>query len=77
LCGALALVALLAGCAASPPETEFAGTPKVGSQAPEFTLPDAAGKPVRLSELLAGLQRENPGPEKPRWLLLLFYRGYW
>ena len=77
LCGALALVALLAACGASPPETGFARTPKVGGQAPEFALPDATGKPVRLSELLAGLRTGNPGPEKPRWLLLLFYRGYW
>ncbi len=44
-----------------------AGAPKVGTPAPEFTLPDAAGKPVSLADLRAGRH----------WVLLIFYRGYW
>ena len=39
---------------------------KVGQRAPDFTLPDHAGKDVRLSELLAR------GP-----VVLSFYRGRW
>lgn len=38
----------------------------VGAQAPDFSLPNAFGKPVRLSELLA------KGP-----VVLTFYRGAW
>jgi len=63
-----------AGAAQQP---QFARAPKVGQKAPEFTLPDTTGKPVRLSELLTELRDGNPGAEKPRWLLLMFYRGYW
>ncbi len=37
-----------------------------GGQAPGFTLPDEQGRPVALSEALAG------GP-----VLLVFYRGHW
>lgn len=39
---------------------------KVGDRAPEFTLPDPSGKPVRLAELLAR------GP-----VVLSFFRGRW
>ncbi len=38
-----------------------------GQQAPDFTLADAGGKPVALSEIL----RRNRG------VVLIFYRGYW
>jgi len=41
--------------------------PRAGQHAPEFTLPDAAGKPVALSELL----------KTHKGALLIFYRGYW
>lgn len=41
--------------------------PHVGQSAPDFTLPDASGKPVTLSEL-----RKANGA-----VLLIFYRGYW
>jgi hypothetical protein len=41
--------------------------PRPGATAPDFTLPDANGKPVALSEL----RRAN------RAVLLIFYRGYW
>ncbi len=44
---------------------ESRGAPKVGEAAPDFTLPDQEGKPVKLSEL-----RGQP-------VLLVFYRGYW
>lgn len=39
---------------------------RAGQPAPDFTLPDAAGQPVTLSELLAN------GP-----VVLVFYRGNW
>ncbi len=41
--------------------------PQPESPAPEFTLPDANGKPVALADL----RRSN------RAVLLIFYRGYW
>lgn len=41
------------------------GAPELGQPAPDFTLPDQDGKPVKLSEL-----RGQP-------VLLVFYRGYW
>lgn len=40
---------------------------KAGQQAPDFTLSDANGKPVALSEML----------KRNRAVLLIFYRGYW
>ena len=46
-----------------------AGAPKVGEKAPDFTLPDPQGRPVRLSDLAS----ESSGS----WALLIFYRGYW
>lgn len=47
-----------------------AGAPQVGEKAPDFTLPDSNGKPVRLYSLL---EQGNPGS----WVVLIFYRGYW
>ena len=38
----------------------------VGQPVPDFTLPDAAGRPVRLSDYRG---------KKP--VVLVFYRGYW
>lgn len=38
----------------------------VGQSAPDFTLPDAAGRPVRLTDYRG---------QKP--VVLVFYRGYW
>ena len=46
-----------------------ANIPAVGAKAPDFTLPDASGKPVALAQLLA-----EPGAKS---VLLVFYRGYW
>jgi hypothetical protein len=44
---------------------------KVGGKAPDFTLPDPQGRPVRLyDDLLAGSRSGS-------WVLLIFYRGYW
>jgi hypothetical protein len=51
------------------------GAPQVGQRAPDFSLSDANGKPVSLSELTS-----SPIPGKtnpPNGLLLIFYRGYW
>ena len=39
---------------------------KIGDQAPDFTLPDATGEPVRLADLL------GRGP-----VVVTFYRGTW
>jgi hypothetical protein len=50
-----------------------AGAPKVGEKAPDFTLPDSQGRPVRLYSLLG-----SPGGGAPgSWVILIFYRGYW
>lgn len=49
-----------------------AGALQVGQQAPDFTLPDAQGRPVRLASLF-----EPPAGGPPGWVLLVFYRGYW
>lgn len=46
-----------------------AAAPRLGAPAPDFTLPDKEGKQVKLSELLEA--------EGTRWVLLVFYRGYW
>ena len=51
---------------------ESSGAPKVGQQAPDFTLSDTRGRPVRLSELL-----EPQAGASGSWALLIFYRGYW
>ncbi len=53
---------------------EAAGAPKVGEKAPDFALPDQNGAEVKLSELVAALGAE---PGKDRYVLLVFYRGYW
>ena len=60
-----------------------AGTPKVGSKAPDFALSDATGKTQTLSALLSepfpdsfpGASAQNAKP--PRAVALIFYRGYW
>jgi hypothetical protein len=44
-----------------------ANAPKVGEKAPDFTLPDSQGKPVRLADILG----------ERNWALLIFYRGSW
>ena len=49
------------------------GAPQVGQKAPDFTLTDTSEKQVRFSELLS-----TPiGGNKPKGVLLVFYRGYW
>lgn len=50
-----------------------ASAPKPGQTAPDFTLPDSQGRPVRLAELLGPADGRAPGS----WVLLIFYRGYW
>lgn len=49
------------------------GAPQVGQKAPDFTLSDANGKSVSLSELLSSSVNGKP----TRAVLLVFYRGYW
>jgi hypothetical protein len=49
------------------------GAPQVGQRAPDFTLPDANGKSVSLTELLTSPVNGTV----PRGVLLVFYRGYW
>ena len=51
-----------------------AEAPKVGEKAPDFTLPDVNGQPVRLANLLGQTQG---GGAPGSWVLLIFYRGYW
>ena len=49
--------------------------PQVGQKAPDFTLRDTKGVPVTLAQLLSS---PMPGSgEKPKSVLLIFYRGYW
>jgi hypothetical protein len=48
--------------------------PQVGEKAPEFALPDQDGNEVKLSELVAALGND---PGRDRYVLLVFYRGYW
>ena len=49
------------------------GAPHVGQKPPEFTLPDATGKQVSLSELIS----TPVNGKAPKGVLLVFYRGYW
>ena len=51
---------------------EAVGAPKVGEKAPDFTLDDSEGNPVRLYSLL-----EGEGGAPGSWVILIFYRGYW
>ena len=53
-----------------------AGAPRVREKAPEFTLADTSGKLVTMSTLLSEPMPGMAG-QKPRGLLLVFYRGYW
>jgi hypothetical protein len=76
--GALSLAALglflfitLIGSRQLPPATSSVA--KVGGQAPDFTLPDPQGRPVRLYDLLGTGEGRSSGS----WALLIFYRGYW
>jgi hypothetical protein len=49
------------------------GAPRVGQQAPDFTLPDQDGNPVTLSALLT----PSGGAAGTRAAVLIFYRGHW
>ena len=73
-----AAVLLVAWCALSSPVgaqlPASKGAPAVGQKAPDFTLPDAGGKPLSLADVLAGKDVEG---KKPNGVLLIFYRGYW
>src|ERR1043165_834956 len=67
---AVALGLLVAGVRRAPGRKIVALiVPAVGAKAPDFTLPDANGKPVALSQLL--------GAPNSKGVLLIFYRGYW
>ena len=75
----LLLVGLLV--AAAPMLTQLPaskGAPQVGETAPDFTLPDTAGKAVELSALLGNsAAAANRASRTSPALLLVFYRGYW
>ncbi len=53
------------------------GAPQAGQQAPDFTLPDANGKPVTLSKLWGNSASVSAGAPGDQWVFLIFYRGYW
>lgn len=53
------------------------GAPKVGDKAPDFTLPDSTGKLLTLSHLFSDGKPPTAAGERPAWVLLIFYRGYW
>jgi len=50
------------------------GAPRVGQKAPDFTLTDTNGQAVSLSQLLSG---PVGNLQRPKAILLVFYRGYW
>lgn len=50
-----------------------ASAPQVGQHVPDFTLPDSAGQPVSLAQLLSA----SAGDAQPKAVLLIFYRGDW
>ena len=57
------------------PETK---TQRVGQKAPEFVLPDTTGKPVQLVDLLSSAVGDGGKADpKTKWVVLIFYRGYW
>ena len=49
------------------------GAPRVGTKAPDFTLPDTNNDSVSLTSLLTA----STGGSPTRGVLLVFYRGYW
>ena len=49
------------------------GAPQIGQKAPEFSLSDSNNKPVALAELLS----QPVNNQRPKGVLLVFYRGYW
>ncbi len=53
------------------------GAPQVGQRAPDFTLPDINGNRVTLSKLWGGAEAGQAADKSGRWVLLVFYRGYW
>jgi len=50
-----------------------AGAPRIGDQAPDFTLTDTTGRQVSLGALFAPAADGS----QPKAVLLVFYRGYW
>ena len=80
-CRIIALLLLSLSMSADRPaaqEQVAAGAPRVGQKAPDFTLPDVTGKRVTLSDLLAApAPSAGKSERKTRWLVLIFYRGYW
>lgn len=50
-----------------------AQSPKVGQQAPDFTLADTSGHSVSLASLLSTSDPSHP----TKGVILIFYRGYW
>ncbi len=67
------LLAVRAGAELPPSKN----APKVGDKMPDFTLPDAQGKPIRLYDLLAVPEGNTSAKRTTPRLLVIFYRGYW
>ncbi len=53
-----------------------AAAPRIGEKAPDFSLPDQAGKTVTLAQLLS-VAPAGSASARANGVLLIFYRGYW
>jgi hypothetical protein len=52
--------------------------PQIGQKAPEFSLTDANGTTVTLTQVLATPVADASGAKHPaKGVLVVFYRGYW
>ena len=58
-----------------------AGTPQVGERMPDISLPEQTGEAFQLSQLIPAVGVEDADfpaeATEGRWVLLVFYRGYW
>jgi hypothetical protein len=54
-----------------------ASAPQIGQKAPDFSLSDASGNILSLTDLLSSPIPGAANASKPKGVLLIFYRGYW